>query len=232
MLALAGIAATGLFLVATSSGRERFYYLFTRPQWRSWLALGAQVINLAGARRASPSRVAAAARRRRRCATCCAGRWCPAGALLAGYTAFLFGQCEGRDLWQSPLLLPHTIVNAIVAGAAALGIARCSAPRATDTLGWALAGSSRGRASRIDRASTPAARTRPRRPSARRATCGATASPGASSAGIAGSTLGALLPLGGQRTRLLLAAAGVLALAGLWLYEDAWVRAGQSVPLS
>jgi hypothetical protein len=24
----------------------------------------------------------------------------------------------------------------------------------------------------------------------------------------------------------------VLALAGLWLYEDAWVRAGQSVPLS
>jgi hypothetical protein len=26
--------------------------------------------------------------------------------------------------------------------------------------------------------------------------------------------------------------AGVLALAGLWLYEHAWVRAGQSVPLS
>jgi hypothetical protein len=26
--------------------------------------------------------------------------------------------------------------------------------------------------------------------------------------------------------------AGVCALAGLWLYEHAWVRAGQSVPLS
>ncbi len=31
---------------------------------------------------------------------------------------------------------------------------------------------------------------------------------------------------------MLLAAGGVAALAGLWLYEDAWVRAGQSVPLS
>jgi len=30
----------------------------------------------------------------------------------------------------------------------------------------------------------------------------------------------------------LLAAAGGCALAGLWFYEDAWVRAGQSVPLS
>ena len=29
-----------------------------------------------------------------------------------------------------------------------------------------------------------------------------------------------------------LALAGLLALIGLWLYEDAWVRAGQSVPLS
>ena len=29
-----------------------------------------------------------------------------------------------------------------------------------------------------------------------------------------------------------LAAAGACALAGLWFYEDAWVRAGQSVPLS
>jgi hypothetical protein len=30
----------------------------------------------------------------------------------------------------------------------------------------------------------------------------------------------------------LLASAGAAALIGLWCYEDAWVRAGQSVPLS
>jgi Ni/Fe-hydrogenase subunit HybB-like protein len=38
----------------------------------------------------------------------------------AGYTAFLFGQAEGRDFWQSPLLLPHLIAQAAVAGAAVL----------------------------------------------------------------------------------------------------------------
>jgi formate-dependent nitrite reductase membrane component NrfD len=31
---------------------------------------------------------------------------------------------------------------------------------------------------------------------------------------------------------LLLAIGAAFALAGLWFYEDAWVRAGQSVPLS
>jgi hypothetical protein len=30
----------------------------------------------------------------------------------------------------------------------------------------------------------------------------------------------------------LTALAGILALAGLWLWEDLWVKAGQSVPLS
>ena len=36
----------------------------------------------------------------------------------AVYTAFLFGQSKGRDLWQSPLLAPHLIVQALTAGAA------------------------------------------------------------------------------------------------------------------
>src|SRR6266851_4140160 len=41
-------------------------------------------------------------------------------AATAGYSAFLFGQAEGRDFWQSPLLLPHLLVAALVAGAATL----------------------------------------------------------------------------------------------------------------
>jgi hypothetical protein len=36
----------------------------------------------------------------------------------AVYTAFLFGQSKGRDLWQSPLLAPHLVVQALAAGAA------------------------------------------------------------------------------------------------------------------
>ncbi len=44
------------------------------------------------------------------------------GAAAAGYTAFLFGQAEGRDFWQSPLLLPMLLVQALFAGAAVLGL--------------------------------------------------------------------------------------------------------------
>jgi formate-dependent nitrite reductase membrane component NrfD len=44
------------------------------------------------------------------------------GAAAAGYTAFLFGQAEGRDFWQSPLLLPVLLTQAILAGAATLGV--------------------------------------------------------------------------------------------------------------
>jgi hypothetical protein len=36
----------------------------------------------------------------------------------AVYTAFLFGQSKGRDLWQSSLVAPHLIVQAVTAGAA------------------------------------------------------------------------------------------------------------------
>jgi hypothetical protein len=42
------------------------------------------------------------------------------GFLAACYTAFLFGQCEGRDLWQTPLLPVHLIVQALLCGAAVL----------------------------------------------------------------------------------------------------------------
>ncbi len=36
------------------------------------------------------------------------------------YTAFLFGQAEGRDLWQSPLLPAHLVIQALMVGAGAL----------------------------------------------------------------------------------------------------------------
>ena len=42
------------------------------------------------------------------------------GFFAAMYTAFLFGQCEGRDLWQTPLLPVHLIVQALLCGSAVL----------------------------------------------------------------------------------------------------------------
>lgn len=44
----------------------------------------------------------------------------PFGGLVAGYTGFLFGQAEGRDLWQSPLLFWHLLVQAGMVGTGAL----------------------------------------------------------------------------------------------------------------
>jgi formate-dependent nitrite reductase membrane component NrfD len=36
------------------------------------------------------------------------------------YTAFLFGQAEGRDLWQSSLLPAHLVIQALMVGSATL----------------------------------------------------------------------------------------------------------------
>src|SRR5262249_54936024 len=54
----------------------------------------------------------------------------PLALATAGYSAFLFGQAEGRDFWQSPLVLPHLIVGAVLAGSATLLIAVAPAPLA------------------------------------------------------------------------------------------------------
>jgi len=44
----------------------------------------------------------------------------PAAIMTAGYTAFLFGQAEGRDLWQSPVLFWHLQAQAVMAGGGVL----------------------------------------------------------------------------------------------------------------
>ncbi len=44
----------------------------------------------------------------------------PAAVMTAGYTAFLFGQAEGRDLWQSPVLFWHLQAQALMVGAGAM----------------------------------------------------------------------------------------------------------------
>jgi Fe-S-cluster-containing dehydrogenase component/formate-dependent nitrite reductase membrane component NrfD len=233
-LALAGIGLTGLFLVADLKRPDRVLYLFTRPQWRSWLAIGAQVINVAALVALAFTVVAVAGADGVRDVL----QWAmlPAGAALAAYTAFLFNQCEGRDLWQSALLLPHTLVNAILAGASALALAAAVAtpPDAVErAIAWSLAVAAAAGAAIIlldtfgthpTRQAERAARNLARDMYARRFWTGWLL------AGPLPVALTVVFLLAGGA--VLLAAAGLLALAGLWLYEDAWVRAGQSVPLS
>jgi Fe-S-cluster-containing dehydrogenase component/formate-dependent nitrite reductase membrane component NrfD len=117
LTAIVFLAITNFLLVFKLERRDRFYYVLTKPQWRSWLARGAYimmgygllltvVLALAFARMKIPIAILALL---------------ALGALgTAVYSAFLFNQAKGRDLWQSPVLPMHLFIHAIVAGASAL----------------------------------------------------------------------------------------------------------------
>ena len=129
-LAVAFMGVTTALLVYDLERPTRFLSIILRPQWRSWLVRGAFIL-------IGFSLVATA--------------WCTAEGLAAlgvvdpalvlelrpivltvglplavgtaVYTAFLFGQAEGRDLWQSTLLPVHLLIQAVMMGAAALAVA-------------------------------------------------------------------------------------------------------------
>jgi Fe-S-cluster-containing dehydrogenase component/formate-dependent nitrite reductase membrane component NrfD len=120
LVALGALALTGALLIADLEHPERFYLIFLRPQWRSWLTRGAFLIavytlvlltHLAyGLSRVPPP-------------LWLAWTGIVAAVLTAVYTAYLFAQAKARDLWQSALLPPHMLVQAWVAGAATLLLA-------------------------------------------------------------------------------------------------------------
>ncbi|MPZ67654.1 MAG: 4Fe-4S dicluster domain-containing protein [Pseudonocardiaceae bacterium] len=127
-LGVIGVGVTGLLLVVDLKRPDRFYYLFTKPNWRSWLVLGSYVLLGFGAIAGlwllgGILRAAGVVSSVDGLLDVLAVLAVPASALVAGYTGFLFGQAEGRDLWQSPLLFWHLIVQAVMVGAGALAIA-------------------------------------------------------------------------------------------------------------
>ena len=118
VLAGAFLALTGLLLILDLEHPERFHLIFTRPQWRSWLVKGAFIIaayTLVLALHFIASWAGAVSWH----------RWLmvpglPLSVLTAVYTAYLFAQAKARDMWQNPLLPPHLLVQALLLGAAAL----------------------------------------------------------------------------------------------------------------
>ncbi|MCQ3975190.1 MAG: 4Fe-4S ferredoxin [Anaerolineae bacterium] len=140
------IGLTTLLLVLDLDQPLKFYTILTRPQWQSWLTRGAFILIgftlvaglwllLEGAAFMGliDSTVAATSR----------PPILVIGFVLATaaaiYTAFLFGQAEGRDLWQSTLLPAHLVIQAMMVGSAtllALGLFVVMAPAMTTTLTW------------------------------------------------------------------------------------------------
>jgi formate-dependent nitrite reductase membrane component NrfD len=125
LLVLLFLGATTVLLVADLERPERFLRVITMPHTRSWLVRGAWILiafsTLAGVWwllelagwlgwTAPPDALR----------PWLLGAGIPLAGLTATYTAFLFGQAEGRDLWQSPLLPAHLLVQAVMAGGAAL----------------------------------------------------------------------------------------------------------------
>jgi Fe-S-cluster-containing dehydrogenase component len=133
------LAATGAILVWDLEHPLRFHFIFTRSQWRSWLVRGAYVIGgyslvLALHTLASlggldePQRWLAVA-------------GLPLAAMTAVYTAYLFAQATARDLWQDPLLVPHLLVQAMLAGSAALLPLAAALGAPSEELRWILGAS-------------------------------------------------------------------------------------------
>ncbi|HUR72992.1 MAG TPA: 4Fe-4S dicluster domain-containing protein [Sporichthya sp.] len=127
LIGLAGVAATGVLLIWDLKRPERFWYIFTKGNRTSWLFLGSLALAAFGAIVTLWLLVGLYAE---------SGDigWpyelvdvltyvsIPAAVMLAGYTAFLFAQAEGRDLWQSKLLFPHLLAQAGMVGAGGLAI--------------------------------------------------------------------------------------------------------------
>jgi len=232
---VAGIftAVTGALLVADLKKPSRFLYILTKSNTESWLVRGAWILgafaalvglwgllDIIGSNSALP--------------------WLSLPIVLlsagvAGYTAFLFGQCEGRDLWQTPLLLPTLLAQAVVAGGSAylvldlfidvpeLKAIRITTLAALGALSLLIATEVVSHGSRTVELATL---EMTKGAYARRFWLGGVV------AGLIAPIVLIALALNGSASQGLGAIAAICALVGLFAYEDAFVRAGQSVPLS
>ncbi|MGH1346159.1 MAG: 4Fe-4S dicluster domain-containing protein [Nannocystales bacterium] len=134
---------TTALLVYDLERPERFLSILLRPQWKSWLTRGAFL--LVAFSTVSGLWVAGAILETLDVWTIPAGvtvmlTWVtlPLALGAAIYTAFLFAQAEGRDLWQSPLLPIHLLVQALMMGAGTmlvLGLAIELPPRLVEVSG-------------------------------------------------------------------------------------------------
>jgi formate-dependent nitrite reductase membrane component NrfD len=251
LISLVFVALTTLLLVIDLQRPERFHYILLKPNPRSWLVWGAWILIAFGVVGAIELVIALGGRADPAWLNVV---WALLALATAAYSAFLFGQAEGRDFWQSPLKAVHLVVAAGVAGSAALLLA---AP------GWerppALLSSEQGVTVTVEYAFSPAwplstfmvlaivghgalvlaeicgrhadqdaalaARLLTRGP-LRREFWG-----GAIGLGVLVPAITAVAAATWGSVPFVVGSA-VLALAGLWLYEDLWVRAGQTVPLS
>jgi Fe-S-cluster-containing dehydrogenase component/formate-dependent nitrite reductase membrane component NrfD len=222
VLGSAFLALTGVLLIWDLEHPERFYYLLTRPQRRSWLVKGAWIIT--GYAAVLAAHVVATLLAVPRAHAVLAIPGLPLATLTAVYTAYLFAQARARDLWQSSLLPPHLLVQAALAGAAAVALAAPAVePAAEAPALWVLAASALAHLLLVGGEATLAHPTAHARLAAWEMTGGRYRR--FFRAGVALTAVAVAAPWLGP-------AAAVAGLAGLLAHEHAYVQAGQAVPLA
>lgn len=217
------LADTGLILIFELEHPERFHYLYLKPQRESWLVKGSTIISGYGAALAAhfAANMLPGSRSLQKLLMA-AG--VPMSTLTATYTAYLFAQARARDLWQTPLLVPHLLVQAVQAGAGAMmPLAAIFDRSAVKPLGWVL-----GLSSLAHLLLTLGETTLPH-PTAHARLAAWEMVHGRHRrcfwASVALSAIGTLAPVLGVAT-------APPALAGTFAYEHAYVQAAQSVPLA
>ncbi len=153
LLALGGTSVALLFIGLTTGllvmdldKPQKFLSIIYRPQWKSWLTRGAFILIGFSTVAALWLLIEGAAYLGSINASIASATRLPLlflGFLLAistaVYTAFLFGQAEGRDLWQSTLLPMHLVIQALMVGAGVLlmlGLLITLPPLMVPTLMW------------------------------------------------------------------------------------------------
>ncbi len=227
---------TGVLLVWDLKRPDRFHYLITKGNPGSWLVRGAYILGAYAV---------------------VLGVWFVAGVLdsiglvevmtwvgvpaaiaTAGYTAFLFGQAEARDLWQSPMLLWHMVAGALAAGggtALFLTLFFEVPGEATTAFTWTMVGGAAALGLLALAELVSRHPTRNIEEAMHHMTRGRFATEwwvGGQLIGIVAPLLFGGLVLGGLGPDWLAALGGLAAAAGIWFSDDAFVKAGQSVPLS
>ena len=230
-------ALTSVVLVIDLERPERFWFILSRPNWRSWMARGAFFLTAHGG-----------------LATLWITAWlfhftgvlvwiAPIVIVVSFaatiYTGLLFAQARGRDLWQGPGATIDLVAQAGAEGSAAMLLVSpfvSSAGATIHWLGWVLAAASAAHLlilvfeNLLSRSPTlhHALAVRSIRRGAYRHVFW-----------IGALGLGGVLPLllislavSGSFSAAALAPAAVVALAGGLAWEYVWVEAGQAVPIS
>ncbi len=156
-LSIVFITLTAVVLVVDLERPERFYYILTRSNFRSWMVWGAYLMSAHGA--ASTLWLAAGW-----FGSTAVLDWLalPAAAiavLATSYTGFLFAQGLARDLWQGPMAAIDLVVQSVAAGSATVLIAAVMiGGSAAERAARAVLDAGRGgrRPSRAARVRTPA----------------------------------------------------------------------------